>query len=102
VELKTSHLGRFFCLRPVEPPPRAVEPPLAGLAASLTGRLTRRLIKVDQHRLNRPGGAVEPPLTAPGDLYPSLTGRLQIRGQRGQRPAELPLRTSSTGLDQRV
>jgi hypothetical protein len=28
-------VGRFFCLRPVEPPPRAVEPPLAGLAACL-------------------------------------------------------------------
>ena len=62
----------------------------------------RRLVKVDQNRLNRPGGAVEPPLTAPGDLFASLTGRLQIRGQRGQRPAELPLRTSSTGLDQWV
>ena len=62
----------------------------------------RRLVKVDQNRLNRPGGAVEPPLTAPGDLFASLTGRLQIRGQRGQRLVELPLRTSSTGLDQRV
>jgi hypothetical protein len=55
-----------------------------------------------QDRLNRPPRAVEPPPDNPSDLTASLTGRLQIRSQRGQRPVELPPRTSSAGLDQRV
>jgi hypothetical protein len=49
-----------------------------------------------------PPRAVEPPPDNPGDLTASLTGRLQIISQRGQRPVELPSRTSSAGLDQRV
>jgi hypothetical protein len=49
-----------------------------------------------------PPRAVEPPPDNSGDLTASLTGRLQVRSQRGQRPVELPLRTSSAGLDQRV
>jgi hypothetical protein len=49
-----------------------------------------------------PPRAVEPPPDNPGDLTASLTGRLQVRSQRGQRPVELPPRTSSAGLDQRV
>jgi hypothetical protein len=36
------------------------------------------------------------------DLFASLTGRLLVRGQRGKRLAELPLRTSSNVLHQRV
>jgi hypothetical protein len=49
-----------------------------------------------------PPRTVEPPLDNSGDLTASLTGRLQVRSQRGQRPVELPPRTSSAGLDQRV
>jgi hypothetical protein len=45
-------------------------------------------------------GPVEPPPDNPGDLTASLTGRLQVRSQRGQRPVELPPRSSSAGLDQ--
>jgi hypothetical protein len=54
-------LGRFFCLRPVEPPPRAVEPPLAGLAACLPVWLAdwRADWPADWSGLTRP---VEPPL----------------------------------------
>jgi hypothetical protein len=37
-----------------------------------------------------PPRAVEPPPDNPGDLTASLTGRLQVRSQRGQRPVELP------------
>jgi hypothetical protein len=44
-------------------------------------------------------GPVEPPPDNPNDLIASLTGRLQVRSQRGQRPVELPLRTSLVGLD---
>jgi hypothetical protein len=49
-----------------------------------------------------PSRAVEPPPNNSGDLTASLIGRLQVRSQRGQRPLELPPRTSSAGLDQRV
>jgi hypothetical protein len=36
------------------------------------------------------------------DLSVSLIGKLLVRDQRGQRPVELPRKTSSTALDQRV
>ena len=55
-----------------------------------------------QDRLNHPPRAVEPPPDNPDDLTASLTRKLQVRSQRGQRPVELPPRTSSAGLDQRV
>jgi hypothetical protein len=47
-------------------------------------------------------GPVEPPPDNSCDLTASLTSRLLVRSQRGQRPVELPPRTSSAVLDQRV
>jgi hypothetical protein len=98
-------VGQIFLPETSWTAPRAVEPPLAGLAACPPVWLAdwRADWPTDWSSwptpVEPPRGAVEPPLTAPSDLFASLTGRLQIRGQRGQRPTELPLRTSSTGLD---
>jgi hypothetical protein len=91
---ETSQKTGWAALRVVEPPPdRSVD--------CLPDWLPDWLADWPAGGLDR-SGPVEPPPDTPGDLTASLTGRLQIRSQRGQRPVELPPRTSSAGLDQRV